>query len=370
MVSLPARALAMDALMASTGVMMEMSRPVVSWSLRVVRSIWVQPEDGLGARGPCTCNCQPNPVGDRCRLRLAHTPDVALVHLVLEDHFVAGAVHDLHHTFALDLECLVVAAVLLCLLRHEAHVADVAHGGNVEAAVRLAIGNAGLVHTRVAPIWDQALHVLKFTLFVPHLARVAHDAWHRGVDNDVGGNVQVGDAARGIHHGQARSLLVAGLQIGLDGFPFSVGQSLELCIERGQAMVGVHAQACKCSGVLLEGALEKHRHHVPEDDRVGHLRYERNGSETRNDFLIAEGSMHNSRHTFIMVALRCRDTMRFSFLACASSSSTYSLSAAADMHEASITSPACSATFSFNTTLPAPSALWNSMRTEVGAAIT
>mmetsp|Transcript_8276 Transcript_8276/g.30521 ORF Transcript_8276/g.30521 Transcript_8276/m.30521 type:complete len:359 (+) Transcript_8276:2906-3982(+) len=240
---------------------------------RVVRSIWVQPEDGLGARGPCTCNCQPNPVGDRCRLRLAHTPDVALVHLVLEDHFVAGAVHDLHHTFALDLECLVVAAVLLCLLRHEAHVADVAHGGNVEAAVRLAIGNAGLVHTRVAPIWDQALHVLKFTLFVPHLARVAHDAWHRGVDNDVGGNVQVGDAARGIHHGQARSLLVAGLQIGLDGFPFSVGQSLELCIERGQAMVGVHAQACKCSGVLLEGALEKHRHHVPEDDRVGHLHH-------------------------------------------------------------------------------------------------
>mmetsp|Transcript_6279 Transcript_6279/g.25217 ORF Transcript_6279/g.25217 Transcript_6279/m.25217 type:complete len:335 (+) Transcript_6279:1638-2642(+) len=73
---------------------------------------------------------------------------------------------------------------------------------------------------------------------------------------------------------------------------------------------------------------------------------------------------------FIMVAFRCTDTIRSSALALVSSSSMYWRSAAADMREASITSPACSATFSLRVTASSAPSATNSIRTSVGSAHT
>mmetsp|Transcript_20806 Transcript_20806/g.64519 ORF Transcript_20806/g.64519 Transcript_20806/m.64519 type:complete len:207 (+) Transcript_20806:694-1314(+) len=74
--------------------------------------------------------------------------------------------------------------------------------------------------------------------------------------------------------------------------------------------------------------------------------------------------------TFIMVALRCSETIRSSALACVSSCSMKAHSAAADMREASITSPACSLVSALSTCASAPPSGTNSMRTDVASGHT
>ena len=91
---------------------------------------------------------------------------------------VAGVVGDHDRAGRRYLEGLVVRAVLLGLLRHQAHVGDVAHGGPVELAVGLAVGDDGLVGAGVAPVGDHALDVLKGVVLVPHLASVPGERNH------------------------------------------------------------------------------------------------------------------------------------------------------------------------------------------------
>ena len=64
---------------------------------------------------------QIHPVGDRRVLGGAHAPDVAGVDVVAHEH-LAGFGDDAHHPGGIDLVGLVVAAVFLGLLGHEAHI--------------------------------------------------------------------------------------------------------------------------------------------------------------------------------------------------------------------------------------------------------
>eukprot|EP00976_Prorocentrum_cordatum_P081725 1184528-Prorocentrum_minimum.AAC.1 len=61
----------------------------------------------------------------------------------------------------------------------------------------------------VAPVGDHADGVLQLVVLVPHLAAVAHHVGHGGVDDDVVGRVQVGDALRGVHHRQPAIIATA-----------------------------------------------------------------------------------------------------------------------------------------------------------------
>src|SRR5664280_726182 len=53
-----------------------------------------------------------------------------------------------------------------------------------------------------------AWHILKMVVLVPHLAAVADDVGHRGVDDDVARHVQVRDALARVDHGQGGPVLV------------------------------------------------------------------------------------------------------------------------------------------------------------------
>lgn len=158
----------------------------------VVGALRVEPEHGrpAGLAGPV--DGELDPVADRDVLGLAGAPDVALLDLVLHED-LPGAVEDLHAAGVGDGEGLVVGAVLLGLLRHEADVRDRAHRRRVEGAVRAAVVDDDLVDPGVGGVRDDREGVLGLVVAVPHLPGVADHRGHGGVDDDVGGHVEVRD---------------------------------------------------------------------------------------------------------------------------------------------------------------------------------
>ncbi len=135
-------------------------------------------------------------------LGLAGTPDVAVGHFVL-DQDVAGTVNDLDRAGFLDLEGLVVAAVFLGSLCHEANVRDGAHGGGIEGAVGAAVVQDNLVDAGVGAVREDGQGVGFLAVRAPHVAGAADHGRHGGVNDDVGGDVEGGDALVRVHHGQA-----------------------------------------------------------------------------------------------------------------------------------------------------------------------
>src|SRR3546814_1265605 len=93
----------------------------------VVRALRVEPEHRRRAAQARAVDRELHPVPDRRVPGLAHAPDVAGVHLVRNQR-VAGLVEHAHGAVGGDAEGLVVAAVFLGLLRHQADVGHAAHG--------------------------------------------------------------------------------------------------------------------------------------------------------------------------------------------------------------------------------------------------
>ena len=181
----------------------------------VVGAVGVEPEHGRRAGGPGPGDGELDPVADRDVLGLARPPDVAGRHLVLEQRR-ARAVDDAHGAVGRDLERLVVRAVLLGGLGHQPDVGHRAHRRRVERAVGPAVVDDGLVDAGVAAVGDHRERVVLLAVGAPHVAGRADHRRHRGVDDDVGRHVQVGDAAVGVDHRQARSGGEPGVDGGLD----------------------------------------------------------------------------------------------------------------------------------------------------------
>ena len=234
--------------------------------------VLVQPEHGRGFGGAGAGDGQLDPVADRHVLGLAGAPDVARGDLVF-DQDVALAVHELDGAGGLDLEGLVVAAVFLGGLRHEAHVRDGAHGGGVEGAVGAAVVDDNLVDAGVAAVREDRERVGFLAVRAPHVAGGADHGGHGGVDDDVAGNVQVGDALVGVHHRQRGAVFQALLDGSLDAFADVLGKLFEAAEDGGQAVVGAQAGRGELLAVGVEQFGEVGLDHVAEDDGVGDLHH-------------------------------------------------------------------------------------------------
>src|SRR5690606_27813546 len=119
---------------------------------------------------------QLDPVAHRRVLGLAHAPDVAGLDGVLEQH-VAGFVGHAHHAVGGNLEGLVVRAVVLGGLGHQADVGHTAHRHRIEGAVLLAVVDDGLVDAGITAVRDHGLGIVQFAVRTPHAAGVTD---HRG----------------------------------------------------------------------------------------------------------------------------------------------------------------------------------------------
>ena len=147
-----------------------------------------------------------------------------------------------------DLERLVVAAVLLGLLRHQADVRRRAHRRRVERAVLAAEVDRLRVQRGVAGVGDHGLGVLLVAVGVPHLARGADHRRHRGVDDHVARDVQVGDPAVGVDHREVRRAARRSPRSPASiASRSSAGRSLERAQDAGQAVVRVGAGLASAS---------------------------------------------------------------------------------------------------------------------------
>ena len=203
--------------------MIWMSRPSVSWSgevgldllaqLGLVRTLGVEPEHHRHTGCARTVDGQLDPVADRRVLDDGHAPDVALFDVLRQQHLAGVDVDDVGDAVLGDLEGLVVGAVLLGLLRHQADVRDGAHGRRIELAVGLTEVDHLLVDARERRLGVDRLGVLGPSVGAVHLAAEADHRRHRGVDDHVARRVEVGDALGRIHHGQLGPVLVDGVQV-------------------------------------------------------------------------------------------------------------------------------------------------------------
>ena len=240
--------------------------------LGVVGAGLVEPEDRRGLRGAGPGDGQLHPVADRDVLGLAGAPDVAGLDVVGQQD-LAGPVDDGDGAVGGDLERLVVRAVLLRRLRHQADVGDGSDRRRVERAVLLHVVDDGRVDPGVGGVGDDREGVVLGAVRAPQLAAVADQGRHGGVHDDVARHVQVGDPLVGVDVGQPRARGQRGLECGLD--LRAVRQRLQPGQDRAEAVVGREAGGGEVVAVLVEDLREVRLHRVAEDDRVGDLHHGR-----------------------------------------------------------------------------------------------
>ena len=195
-------------------------------------------------------------------------------------------------------------AVLLGLLRHEADVGDGADRRRVEGAVALVLLEDGGVHRAVRAVGDEREGLGLAALGVPHLTGVPDDDRHRGVDDDVARDVEVGDALVGVDHRQRGALLGEGVDVGADRVTRLRRQRVELRVERGEAVAQVDLSLGEGLGVRVDEVAEPGGDGVAEEDRVRDLHHR--GLEVQReeqalgagglDLLGVEGAQRGGRH--------------------------------------------------------------------------
>ena len=265
---------------------------------RVVGAIPVEPEHRGRPRGFGAAEGQLHPVANRCVFGLAHPPDVAFAHRMLHQHGAVGRRHS-HRARARHFKGLVVRSVLFGLLGHQAHVGHAAHGGGVVRAIGFAVFDHRRVHAGVGAVGNDGLRGLTLALGVPHASGVTQHGGHRSVDDDIAGDVQVGDPAVGVDHGDAAEVLG---HIGGEGR--LVGVALHLADGVAKAVVGVHAQGGKRLAVLLKKRSKPRTNAMPKDDRVRDLHHGRFHVQREQyavvfgtgDLLLKEGSQRSLAH--------------------------------------------------------------------------
>src|SRR5207249_9731526 len=127
----------------------------------------VEPEHRGRTGDPRARDGEPHPVPDRRVLHLTGTPDVALLHRVL-DQLLAEFVDDPNSAGPRDQEGLVVGAVLFVLLRHQPDVRNGAHRRRVEGAVLLTVLEGLVAWRRVAEVAYARHRFVKLAVRLPH----------------------------------------------------------------------------------------------------------------------------------------------------------------------------------------------------------
>ena len=85
-----------------------------------------------------------------------------------------------------------------------------------------------LIDPGVAAVGDNREGIARFSLGIPHDAAGANHCGHGGIDDDVGRNVEAGDAFVRVDHGEVGTGGVGGGDIGFDHFAFVVRKIGEL----------------------------------------------------------------------------------------------------------------------------------------------
>ncbi|CWN52425.1 Uncharacterised protein [Neisseria meningitidis] len=172
-----------------------------------------------------------------------------------------------------DFKGFVVRAVFFRRLRHQSDVGHSTHGCRVKCAVFAAEVDGCLVNAGVAAVGNHGFGVLRFAVFIPHTAGVTNHRRHRSINDDIAGNVQVGNAFIGIDH---RQIGVGGVNGGDFGFDGGAGvriQFVQIGKQVAEAVVNVDAGSSQFVAEFFKNRREEYFDGVSEDNRVGHFHH-------------------------------------------------------------------------------------------------
>src|SRR5207244_1623248 len=136
----------------------------------VMRARLVEPEDGGRIGSTSAVDGKFDPVLDSGVLGLARTPDIAFLDGMFNKDVPAG-VDDAHNPVGWYLKRLVMRAVFLRRLRHQADVRYGTHRARIESAMFFAKIDRRLVNAGVAAVRNDGKRVLELACRVVHLAR-------------------------------------------------------------------------------------------------------------------------------------------------------------------------------------------------------
>ena len=262
-----------------------------------MRAVLVQPEHCRRVAQACAGNRQLDPILDRRIFRLAHTEDVALLHVLFQQG-LAGA------STARTLPLAGASKVLLCEPYSSAccairpDVGHAAHGLRIEGTVFLAVIDDHLVDPRIATVRDHGLGIVQLAVRSPHLAGLANHRRHGSIDDHIAGHMQIGDALVRVNHRQLRPRLVAGFDVGLDLGTLGFRQGSDLREQIAETVVDVDAQLLDGRSVLLENIFEENGNRVTKHDGIGYLHHGGLEVQRQHDALLAShpaSAPHRSR---------------------------------------------------------------------------
>src|SRR5699024_763284 len=170
-------------------------------------------------------------------------------------------------------EGLIVGAVFFSLLSQQPNVWHRSHGGWVECTVGAAVFNDNLEDTGVRGVWNNSQGVLGFVILIPHLTAGANHGWHGGINDDVGWDVQVGDAAVRVHHRQVRTVVVGVYNFVANAFGDVTVQVAESGFNSSQAVICRKAGFLQLWTKFTEDFWEVGLDDVPEQYRVRNLHH-------------------------------------------------------------------------------------------------
>ena len=144
-------------------------------------------------------------------------------------------------------------------------------GGYVQLAGLFEVINRLGIDTCVGAVGDDTGRIALVAIGAPALAARADHRRHRGVDDHVRRDVQVGDALVRVHHIHRRTRGEAGVNRRLDLSP--IGHLGDFVEHRTQPAVRRHASRVKICAVLVEHGRKVLAHTVAKDDRVRDLHH-------------------------------------------------------------------------------------------------
>ena len=167
---------------------------------RIMGSVLIQPKHDRPARCARPRNRQFHPILNRRMFYPTHPPNVTRFNRMTEQD-LTGSIDDLNLTGARRLKGRVMRAIFLSFLGHQADIGNRAHGCWVKSPVSLTIFNRFIVNPGITTIRNHGHHIVKLTIRRPHFARLSYGCRHRGIDNNIARDMQVGNASIRIHHG-------------------------------------------------------------------------------------------------------------------------------------------------------------------------
>ena len=236
-----------------------------------MRAVRIQPEDRAAVLCCLTLNRQFDPVLDGRFAGRGHTPDIARLNLMAHQHRIT--IHDAHSAARRHLERGRVRAIFFGLLGHQAHVLHRARCGRVQRAGFFEVINRFGIDARIAAVGDHASGVVFLAIRAPALAACTDHCRHRGVDDDIGRHMQVGDAFIGIHHVKRRTTRENCVDLGLD--LGAVGQLGDLLKHGAQTAIRINASGFKIATIFVEHRGQILAHAMAKDDRIRYLHHRR-----------------------------------------------------------------------------------------------